>query len=92
VEYDSIHVLFWLTLAAAAVFLTVGALWLIAPRVYSRSLPDDGSQVWSLPWPNGLAAIHRLVRWTSRTRIRQIVWGSCGVAGGVYLIWLAFNP
>jgi hypothetical protein len=83
--------LFWVTLAAAAIFLTVGGFMLVAPRVFSRSLPDDESEVWSLPSLNGLAALLRFQRWISRTRIRQILWGAGGVAGGVYLVWLAFH-
>jgi hypothetical protein len=84
-------VLLWLSLFVAAVFLTGGALWLVAPRTYSRSLPDDESEVWSLPRLNGLALLLRWMRWTSRTRVRQVVWGASELAGGVYFVWLAFH-
>jgi hypothetical protein len=84
-------VLFWLNLFAAAIALASGGLWLVAPRLYSRKLPSDESEVWSLPRLNGTALIARLIRWTLRKRIRQMAWGAYEIAFGVFFLWLAFH-
>jgi hypothetical protein len=84
-------VLFWLNLFAAAIALASGGLWLVAPRLYSRKLPSDESEMWSLPRLNGAALIARLIRWTSRTRIRQVAWGTYLMAFGLFFLWLAFQ-
>ncbi|MDP9224549.1 MAG: hypothetical protein M3P18_11980 [Actinomycetota bacterium] len=82
---------FWLDLFAAAIALTSGGLWLAAPRVLSRKLQSDESDVWSLPRLNGMALMMRLIRWTSQTRIRQVAWGTYAIAFGAFFLWLAFQ-
>jgi hypothetical protein len=71
-KYDSADVLFWVDIFAGAVAFTDGVLWLVVPRVHSRKLPNDESEVWSLPRLNGTALMMRLIRWTLRKRIRQV--------------------
>jgi hypothetical protein len=84
-------VLFWVDMFAGAVAFTDGVLWLMAPRVHSRKLPNEDSEVWSLPRLNGGALMARLIRWTLRKRIRQMAWGAYEIAFGVFFVWLAFQ-
>jgi hypothetical protein len=84
-------VVFWFTLFAAIAALTGGALWLVAPRLYSRKLPNDESELWSLPRLNGAALVMRVIRWTSRKRIRQVAWGAYEIAFGLCFLWLAVH-
>jgi hypothetical protein len=84
-------VLFWVDIFAGAVAFTDGVLWLAAPRVHSRKLPNDDSEIWSLPRLNGGAMMARLIRWTLRKRIRQVAWGAYEIAFGLCFLWLAFQ-